>query len=205
MRPSKLYDLLAPVYGRVMGPLLEAANERAVERLVGGAPSSALEIGVGPGAALAELARGARQVVGVDVSSAMLREARTRVSQQGKQARLARADALRLPFRAAAFDAVLSTFLLDLLPEPDLRPMLAEVSRVLAPGGRVVLGVLELPNPLVAQAWMTLYRIAPDALGGCRPVDLTRLLDGQPLRLIRDERLDGWVTMRITTLVKVTA
>jgi ubiquinone/menaquinone biosynthesis C-methylase UbiE len=203
MRAAKLYDLLAPVYARLLCPVLEAANARAVERLVGGAPESALEIAVGPGQALAALARAAKRVVGVDVSPAMLRRSRTRVREQGHDAHVARADALRLPFPGGTFDAVLSTFLLDVLPEADHGTMLAEMFRVLAPGGRAVLGALELPNPVVARAWMTVHRVAPDVLGGARPVGLMALLRDRPARVIRDERLDGMLAMRIVTLVKV--
>src|SRR3990172_12383492 len=203
MRPETLYDLIAPAYAKVMAPLLEAANARAVERVVGGAPANALEIGVGPGTALQELVRAQRQVVGIDVSAAMLRHASSRLAQASGPARLVRADALRLPFAKNTFDAVLSTFVLDLLPDDELRPMLGELSRVLVPGGRAVLGLLELPNPLIARAWMTVHRLVPDVLGRVRPVDLTAPLAGQPLRLARDERLDGPMTTRIATLVKV--
>ncbi|OGU00949.1 MAG: hypothetical protein A2W29_08285 [Gemmatimonadetes bacterium RBG_16_66_8] len=203
MRPETLYDLIAPAYAKVMAPLLEAANARAVERVVGGAPANALEIGVGPGTALQELVRAQRQVVGIDVSAAMLRHASSRLAQASGPARLVRADALRLPFAKNTFDAVLSTFVLDLLPDDELRPMLGELSRVLVPGGRAVLGLLELPNPLIARAWMTVHRLVPDVLGRVRPVDLTAPLAGQPLRLARDERLDGLMTTRIVTLVKV--
>jgi SAM-dependent methyltransferase len=110
---------------------------------------------------------------------------------------------LRLPFRSNVFDAVMSTFLLDLLRLEDQQPMVREFARVLAPGGRAVLGVLELPNRLLSRAWMAVYRVAPDVLGGVRPVDLQAPLAGQPLRIARDERLEGWLTMRIVTLVKV--
>ncbi|HWP38516.1 MAG TPA: class I SAM-dependent methyltransferase [Gemmatimonadales bacterium] len=205
MRAAKLYDLLAPVYARFLCPVLEVANSRAAERLTGGAPESALEIAVGPGQALAALARTAKRVVGVDVSPAMLRRSRMRVREQGSDAHLARADAVRLPFSSGTFDAVLSTFLLDVLPEVDHDSMLEELFRVLAPGGRAVLGALELPNPVVARAWMTVYRVAPDVLGGARPVDLMKLLNDRPARVIRDERLDGLLAMRIVTLVKVSA
>ncbi|HXV87389.1 MAG TPA: class I SAM-dependent methyltransferase [Gemmatimonadales bacterium] len=203
MRASTLYDLLAPAYGRVLGPVLESANQRAAERVLGGAPGSVLEIGVGPGQALTELATRARRVVGLDVSGAMLRRAAARIAGDQRRAALVRGDGLSLPFASETFEAVMSTFLLDLLPDDQQRPMVGELARVLAPGGRAVLGMLELPNPLLSRAWMAVYRIAPDALGGVRPVDLSTSLAGQHLRVARDERLDGWLTTRILTLVKV--
>jgi len=203
VRASTLYDLLAPAYGPVLGPVLEAANVRAAERVLGGAPASVLELGVGPGQALAELVRGAGQVVGLDVSAAMLRRAGARVAGERVKAALVRGDALHLPFSPNAFDGVMCTFVFDLLQVEDQGPMLGELARVLTPGGRAVLGVLELPNPLLARAWMAVHRIAPDVLGGVRPADLAEPLSRQPLRIIRDERLDGWLTTRIVTLVKV--
>lgn len=69
--------------------------------------------------------------VGVDVSGGKLRHAR-RFARP-----LVRASALALPFRDGAFDGVVGCELVELLPRGT--PLLAEMSRVLAPGGRLVL------------------------------------------------------------------
>jgi SAM-dependent methyltransferase len=108
-----------------------------------------LELGCGTGRISLPLARAGVPLVGIDRSDAMLKRALTRVRRgalQG-QLRLIRGDIRRLPFpalarrgrRAAAapFAMVMAPYglLQSLLRERDLTAALAEVHRVLAPGG----------------------------------------------------------------------
>jgi SAM-dependent methyltransferase len=89
----------------------------------------ALDIACGPGIVAAGLrARGA-SVTAVDLTPAMLREAR------GSGALLARADAVRLPFRDATFDLVLCRNSFHHFPRPG--EVAGEAARVLRPGGRL--------------------------------------------------------------------
>lgn len=93
-----------------------------------------LDVGCGEG----QIARlvagtGAATVVGVDASSAQIAEAQRR----GGGAAYARATALALPARTAAFDAVVSCLVLEHIA--DLDGALDEVARVLRSGGRFVL------------------------------------------------------------------
>ncbi|MCL9759689.1 class I SAM-dependent methyltransferase [Frankia sp. AiPa1] len=100
-----------------------------------------LEIGVGTGLIAAGLAGQGRQVLGVDLSSEMLEHARLRVP-----GRLARADAARLPLRPASIDGALAVHVLHLVGDPGA--VLAELARVLRPGGRLaVVGGGELAQP----------------------------------------------------------
>jgi SAM-dependent methyltransferase len=89
-----------------------------------------LEIGVGTGRLLAQVAATVR--VGVDVAPAMLARARARAGLS-----LVLADGARLPFAAASFDAVLAGkgALRYLAPDHAL----AETARVLRPGGALAL------------------------------------------------------------------
>ena len=80
----------------------------------------ALDIGSGPGNVTASLARA------VD-------------AQAGPNVGFIRADAQRLPFRDGTFDAVTSLAVLQLIPDPSAT--LAEIARVLKPGGRVAIMV----------------------------------------------------------------
>jgi len=94
-------------------------------------PGRVLEVGGGPG----ELAARIRDDVGcdvvmVDISPRMVELARER----GVEAQVG--DAASLPFPAGAFDCVLAAWMLFHLPDVDRG--LAELSRVLAPGGRLV-------------------------------------------------------------------
>ena len=100
----------------------------------------ALDIGSGPGNVTASLARAAGAdglALGVDISEPMLTRAVN--AQAGPNVGFIRADAQRLPFRDKTFDAVTSLAVLQLIPDPPAT--LAEIARVLKPGGRVAIMV----------------------------------------------------------------
>ncbi|BDG10332.1 methyltransferase domain-containing protein [Anaeromyxobacter paludicola] len=88
-----------------------------------------LDVGAGTGALLARLAGESALAAGVDLAPGMAAAARARCPR----ARLAVADAERLPFRSGAFDVYLSSSALQWLTRLDLA--FAEARRVLAPGG----------------------------------------------------------------------
>jgi ubiquinone/menaquinone biosynthesis C-methylase UbiE len=73
------------------------------------------------------------QIVGLDLSTGMLRQARTKLEVYEEQVSLIWQDASHLPFEDDTFDAVTSLESLEFLPQP--RAALAEMVRVLAPGG----------------------------------------------------------------------
>ena len=93
--------------------------------------------------AVAAHARTRTTVVGVDLSAPMLAGGRTHAAARRAAFAPVRGDAFRLPFRDHAFDAVTVAWgLRNLVPE---RAALAELRRVLRPGGR--LHVLDSPSP----------------------------------------------------------
>lgn len=93
-----------------------------------------LEIGAGGGFALAAMQRmGFRWLLGLDLTATSLAAARQRVPG----ARLLAADAERLPLRDQSVDVVLSSDVVEHLP--DLDAHLAEVARVLRPGGHYLI------------------------------------------------------------------
>ena len=91
-----------------------------------------LEIAHGPGHMLLALDAAGYQVLGLDLSPAMGRQARRRLRRAGVRVPLLRAQVQALPLAGAAFDSVLSTFPTDFVAEP---ATLAAVYRVLRPGG----------------------------------------------------------------------
>jgi phosphatidylethanolamine/phosphatidyl-N-methylethanolamine N-methyltransferase len=105
-----------------------------------------LELGVGTGKNLPYHPPDA-QVVAIDFSSGMLRQARERARRLGSPARLARMDAQELAFPDAMFDTVAATFVFGSVPDP-LRG-LREVRRVRKPGGTaLLLEFIRPPGPL---------------------------------------------------------
>ncbi|MBC7794912.1 MAG: bifunctional demethylmenaquinone methyltransferase/2-methoxy-6-polyprenyl-1,4-benzoquinol methylase UbiE [Clostridia bacterium] len=82
-------------------------------------------------------------VVGLDPSANMLAVGQTKIASYGERIRLVQGDAQALPFANAAFDACCISF--GIRNVPDRAKGLAEMIRVVKPGGRVV--VLELGEP----------------------------------------------------------
>ena len=94
-----------------------------------------LEIGVGTGRNLLHYAPDTR-LTGVDLTPAMLVQARDRAVELGIDAELRLGDAQALDFRDNRFDAVVMTLVLSAVP--DARRAMAEARRVLRPGGRLL-------------------------------------------------------------------
>ncbi|MBV9206795.1 MAG: class I SAM-dependent methyltransferase [Actinobacteria bacterium] len=118
------------------------------------------------GVALQLAARGAARVVGLDLTEEMLREGRRRVAAAGKQDRIALVGgrAEQLPFPDGCFDAVTFTYLLRYVPDP--QATLAELARVLKPGGAMASLEFCVPTGAVWQpAWWAYTRVALPAGG----------------------------------------
>jgi demethylmenaquinone methyltransferase/2-methoxy-6-polyprenyl-1,4-benzoquinol methylase len=128
-----------------------------------------LDLCTGSGVSLTGLRRPGRTVLGIDVSLAMLRVAAEEQYDDGWAPGLTCADGFHLPLRDGALDAVTVAFgIRNLRPRPEA---LAEIARVLASGGRLI--VLEAaapaPGPLApfTRAWIrhaipVLGRLSPD-------------------------------------------
>jgi demethylmenaquinone methyltransferase / 2-methoxy-6-polyprenyl-1,4-benzoquinol methylase len=116
--------------------------------------------GTGDMCFLAEKAAGVR-VTGADFTLPMLSVARGRRAGAASACAFVQADALRLPFADASFDRITVGYGLRNLA--DLEGGLAEMRRVLAPGGRAVILDFGKPdNPLAgALYWAFLYLMMP--------------------------------------------
>ena len=98
------------------------------------------DLGCGPGWYAALLRRRGLEVVALDLSRAMLREARVRA----RGVALVRGDLARLPFARASLDAAWARNTYMHLPESQLPATFAELHRVLRPGARVRLSLANL-------------------------------------------------------------
>jgi len=126
------FSRLAPVWDSMRRPEAFAALERALDELPE-APKRVLDLGTGTGLAAFVAARrffGA-EVVGVDLAAAMVEQARERTPPElAERVRFEQADGARLPFQDGAF---------DLVQLANMIPFFAELARVVAAGGHLVL------------------------------------------------------------------
>jgi phosphatidylethanolamine/phosphatidyl-N-methylethanolamine N-methyltransferase len=134
-RWAPVYDF---VFGRlaVFGRFFDKAREVVLDH-INTRSGNVLEVGVGTGIALGRY-RPHLAVTGIDISPEMLAIARRRVAEERLDhvERLAEMDAGRLEFPDGAFDTVAVMFTITVVPHPDR--VMAEVERVLKPGGEAV-------------------------------------------------------------------
>jgi len=130
------YDLLAEEYDARWTTYIDRTVDETLRRLHVRGGESLLDVGCGSGAMLRRIVDGSptTRCAGVDLSAAMIGNARGRLPSSVV---LAVADAEHLPFAGNTFDAVVSTSSLHFWPQPVAA--LAEIRRVLRPGGRVVI------------------------------------------------------------------
>lgn len=157
------YDLL----NRLISLGMDGRWRRMAAAAAQPAGALALDVGTGSGDMALELHRqGAARVVAVDFSAEMLAAAHSKADTSGSAPlSWALANALRLPFRDSTFDCVTSAFLLRNLP--DLRAGLAEMVRVLKPGGRLLCLDMTRPPPGLFGGLYRLYfdRLVPPLAG----------------------------------------
>lgn len=183
------YGRLSRVYGLTAGPL-EMRAKRLALRLAGAAPGeTVLEIGVGTGWALERLSRAVGLdglVCGVDIAPGMLAVAGRRLRR--RRALLALGDATALPNGDGRFDLVFMSFVLDLIPTEEIGPVLAEVMRVLRPGGRFVDASLSRESPNLATRLYEWGHKRLPRLMDCRPIYARRSLESAGFEIAEARR-----------------
>ncbi len=148
-----MFDRIAGIYDLLNSAMTAGLHhrwrERAVEQAHVGPGSRVLDVATGTGDLAIELARHVRpdgEVIASDFSEGMLDRARAKVAARATgsvRPRFEWGDAMELPYETDSFDAVTVGF--GVRNFSDLPRGLAEMARVVRPGGRVV--VLEFTNP----------------------------------------------------------
>lgn len=161
----------------------------------GRATGRVLEVAVGTGLNLPHY-RADVGLVGVDLSPAMVELARARARETGRDADLRVGDAEALEFSDGSFDSVVCTFSLCGIPDP--HRALAEMARVLAPGGSLLLAdhVAAGPAPLRGLQWLV-ERASVPAMGEHfrrRPAELVPALG---LRIEQRQRFAFGIVERL--------
>ena len=166
-----LFDGLPQRYDLLEETLSFGQNRRwrtaMVDAVAACHPASVLDVATGTaGVALMLAERTGARVVGVDLTEQMLRRGRQRVADHGQDGRiaLAAARAEQLPFDDASFDALTFTYLLRYVADP--AATLAELARVVRPGGVVASLEFGVPPPPVWRPAWRLYTRAVLPIGG---------------------------------------
>jgi ubiquinone/menaquinone biosynthesis C-methylase UbiE len=128
-RIARWYDLLdAPFERKRYQPLRPLLFEGLKGRI--------LDAGIGTGRNIPFYPEGA-EMVGIDLSPAMLSRAWARRSEVGREVKLMEMDVMHTSFDDNSFDAVVSSFLFCVLSLEHQLPALKELARICKPGGEI--------------------------------------------------------------------
>lgn len=177
------FDLIAPLYDRLIGPPdLERLRE-ALDVPPGG---RVLDAGGGTGRVAVHLRALAGEIVVLDRSAPMLRQARAR----GLDALAG--DVTRLPFPDATFDRVVVVDALHHFTRP--AEAIRELLRVLRPAGRLVIEEPDIRRGVVKLVALAERLLLMDSTFFA-PAEIIQMIEacGVPARAITDDRFAAWV------------
>jgi SAM-dependent methyltransferase len=123
---------------------------------LGAGPGRVLDAGMGGGRLIAELEQRGWTATGIDNSARMVALAVRRLPELAE--RLHEADLTALPLTDDSFDAVVATGVIEYVPDPQLA--LAELARVLRPGGKAVISFPNYRSPHTLWRRFVLYPAA---------------------------------------------
>jgi demethylmenaquinone methyltransferase/2-methoxy-6-polyprenyl-1,4-benzoquinol methylase len=156
-----------------------------------------LEIGFGTGYAQRNIANAVKSglSVGIDISPGMGAIARNKILQAGldQVVDLVISNSLPLPFLSNSFDAIFSSFTLELFDTPLIPNLLQECRRVIKPTGRLVFVSLSRDQtlPWPARFYETLHNRYPKLLD-CRPLPVLKILNKENLMIKRSDISKMW-------------
>lgn len=203
------YDRISSAYDAIADSNERAARVAGLEALQVKPGETVLELGFGTGNEVADLAAlvgPTGTVAGIDISSGMLAVAQRKLAAKDVQAKLDLrvADARQLPWADGAFDAVYTSFTLELFPLGDIPGVLAECQRVLKPGGR--LGVVSMATvkpghkaSLLERTYIWMHRHFPH-LVDCQPIDVEAFVEKAGYEIANVVEMEIW-TMPVRAVV----
>jgi ubiquinone/menaquinone biosynthesis C-methylase UbiE len=157
-----IYRFWSPVYDLLFDRFLFSAGRRRMfETLQLRGDERILLAGIGTGADLPYLPEGA-QVIGVDLSPEMLRKAKSKILGAPNRL-LVQADAQALPVPDAAFDVVILTLILSVVP--DGGACWRAALRALRPGGRAIIFDKFLPDERTVNPVRAVLNLGAKLLG----------------------------------------
>ena len=165
-RIAGMFDAIAPRYD-LLNHLLSGGLDlrwrtKAVRSLALRGGETVLDLCTGTAdlaVAAATASPGAAAVVGIDFAGQMLRLGQEKLARRGlaSRVRLVQGDAMRIPLASASIDAATVAFGIRNVERPETA--LADVFRVLRPGGRLAILEFSVPRaPGVRQAYLAYFR-----------------------------------------------
>lgn len=175
------YDRASAVYARFVSDLEYPPTSTAIQWLDLSPGEHAVDVGCGPGRAVAEIASQVGpdgSAIGLDFAGGMCRETRSAIAAAGVDdwAATICGDATDLPLGSDTMDGAVSSFVLDLLPYADIDAALLEIARVLDHEGRFVLVSIAESGGIPTRLYRGLHRLFPTMLD-CRPIPAVALLE----------------------------
>ena len=150
----------------VIGTTLQIVGEQLAEACDLRWDERVLDVAAGNGNATLAAARRGCEVTSTDYVKTLLQRGQERANAEGHDVIFKGADAEELPFKAASFDAVVSTF--GVMFSPDHARAASELARVCRPGGRIGLANWT-PESLVGQMFKVIGRYVPPPAGAQSP------------------------------------
>ena len=152
-RQRRVWDKSAPSYDRQIAFFEKIWFGGGRQWLCARAEGRILEVGIGTGLNLPHY-RPDATITGVELSPAMLAIARKRAAELGRDVDLREGDAEHLAFDDGSFDTVVCALALCTIPDP--AAAIAEMRRVLVPGGRLLLldHIASTWPPIYAAQWL---------------------------------------------------
>lgn len=206
---QSFYDRISHAYDLISDAGEHKARERGEQALNVQPGEKVLELGFGTGNSVIDLIEAAGEsghVWGIDVSPGMLKVASKKIASKGFEDRvdLCVGDARKLPYGDDQFDAVFTSFTLELFPLDDIPAVLSEVARVLKPGGR--LGVVSMATVKegeraseLEKTYIWMHQHFPHIVD-CQPIDVVRLVSEAGLKIEDEIEMAIW-TMPVRSVV----
>ena len=194
-KQRRVWDRTAPSYDRQIVFFEKVWFGGGREWVCSRATGDVLEVAVGTGRNLSFYPQGVR-VTGIDLSPGMLEFARGRATELGIDAELLEGDAETLPFSDDRFDTVVCA--LSLCSIPNSTKAVAEMARVLKPGGRLLLldHIGSTWPPIYAAQWL-LERLTIRSVGEHFTRRQLPLVRAAGLEVVETERLKAGSVERI--------
>ena len=189
------YDKISKFYDFLIGIFERKYRNMALDRLCIDEGETLLEVGFGTGHCLRKIAKlvgKTGRAYGIDISPGMLEVTKKRLEKAKliDRVELHCGDAMEMPFNDDKFDAVFSSFTLELFDTPEIPMVLNEIKRVLKPDGRF--GLISMSkedgdsNMIKLYEWI--HKKIPE-YADCRPIYVAKSLKDNGFRIKKEERV----------------